>query len=739
MKKFLTFLCLIAAIGLSAQSYTETYYSNAGNPGGLNTDGDATTTGWTEVFPPSQSVNSWSSFVLLPFTFDFFETPVTRFKVSGNGLVTFDIAAPEPPADPNGTLPNAGLPDGTIAMFWDNFTTSPPTGSNDRAYWKVFGTAPNQQLWVRYHSFEYASYSFAYFAAVIEEGTNKVYIVDMNYRSGSGSATVGLQQNATNAVMQAGSPNIAFLAGGSANTDNDYWEYTPLIAGAPMPPTNPNPPSGTVNAPSTGTLTWDWGLDSDTYDLWIGPAGAMVQMVTGGTVTYPSGSYGYTVPPATDIEWQLIIYNSNKATTNGPVWTFQTACATVNTFPWVEAFENGGVIPNCWVQDPANTEDWLFRTTMSYAANADHTTGSGYFATIDDSSPYAAIPSGLVTPLIDVTGLGNPTLGFWYWIGAGNAGPSYIEVEVWDGGAWQNTGVTLTENVQWDEVVIPLTLYSNANLQVRFLAYENTANFNCDLAIDDVTIFDAVVGDLTGVVQDVSLNPIAGAVVTCAGINSAPTAADGIYIVPGILVGTYDVTCVAPAYNDELITGVVINMGTNTLDITMTAPTMVITPAVITVDVFEGGYTANSTITVTNNGNGPLDFFGTLTFLTEEAPNLSFEEVAAIPSSDPSIESAPTATVMKGGVDNKAMWDVAFAFDGNAGAQPGIETDGQYIYTSTWSAAYTTPFWFHQYDFNGNLIAEFDIAGATAVRDLAYDGTYFYGGAASNAIYVMDF
>jgi hypothetical protein len=36
-------------------------------------------------------------------------------------------------------------------------------------------------------------------------------------------------------------------------------------------------------------------------------------------------------------------------------------------------------------------------------------------------------------------------------------------------------------------------------------------------------------------------------------------------------------------------------------------------------------------------------------------------------------------------------------------------------------------------------VEEFSIPGVTGLRDLAYDGTYFYGGAASTTIYMMDF
>ena len=46
----------------------------------------------------------------------------------------------------------------------------------------------------------------------------------------------------------------------------------------------------------------------------------------------------------------------------------------------------------------------------------------------------------------------------------------------------------------------------------------------------------------------------------------------------------------------------------------------------------------------------------------------------------------------------------------------------------------------HEYSADGTtLIREFSIPGVTGLRDLAYDGQYFYGGAAANTIYQMDF
>jgi len=85
----------------------------------------------------------------------------------------------------------------------------------------------------------------------------------------------------------------------------------------------------------------------------------------------------------------------------------------------------------------------------------------------------------------------------------------------------------------------------------------------------------------------------------------------------------------------------------------------------------------------------------------------------------------------------EAIWDVLFSFNTSAGGYPGIETDGTYIYNCQWSGPN-----FGKYENQGGtwtLVTEFTIPGASNLRDLAYDGTYFYGGSASTTIYKMDF
>jgi len=81
----------------------------------------------------------------------------------------------------------------------------------------------------------------------------------------------------------------------------------------------------------------------------------------------------------------------------------------------------------------------------------------------------------------------------------------------------------------------------------------------------------------------------------------------------------------------------------------------------------------------------------------------------------------------------RAQWDVLFTFPALEAASPGIETDGTNFYTTTWNAGN-----FHRYDMDGSNGVTFTIPGVSNVRDMAYDGQYFYGAAADMNLFQMD-
>ncbi|MFH1154203.1 MAG: IPTL-CTERM sorting domain-containing protein [Pseudomonadota bacterium] len=84
-----------------------------------------------------------------------------------------------------------------------------------------------------------------------------------------------------------------------------------------------------------------------------------------------------------------------------------------------------------------------------------------------------------------------------------------------------------------------------------------------------------------------------------------------------------------------------------------------------------------------------------------------------------------------------ATWDILYSFNATGeGGQAGIETNGTHIYTAEWRANVSPAF--YEYNMDGTFDHSFDIAGVSQLRDMAYDGTYFYGSPANLTIYIMD-
>ena len=99
----------------------------------------------------------------------------------------------------------------------------------------------------------------------------------------------------------------------------------------------------------------------------------------------------------------------------------------------------------------------------------------------------------------------------------------------------------------------------------------------------------------------------------------------------------------------------------------------------------------------------------------------------------PTYELSPTANITGAASQNREMWDILFTFNTSAVSMPGTETDNVNIYTTTWNAGV-----FSRYEMDGTYLADFSIGGVSNIRDMAYDGTYFYGSPASMTIYIMD-
>ncbi|AUC82731.1 hypothetical protein CW733_11600 [Lacinutrix sp. Bg11-31] len=244
---------------------------------------------------------------------------------------------------------------------------------------------------------------------------------------------------------------------------------------------------------TTANLSWDVFGGETGWEVSVQTPGTGIPTVAGTATTDNAPYVEMGLTPATDYEvYVRTVCGTDLGTWVGPI-NFSTECTTF-VAPYTEGFENGGTIPLCWTMDGG--EDWEFNLTgPNHVGNLGVITGTTatnlYYAVVDASGNDG--PSTLYTPLVDVSPLAAPTLSF-YEISdnEGNAN-STLDVEVWDGAAWNPMGTYNTNTNGWEEKFIDLSgLTITGDVQARFIFSETvTGDFYDDIAIDDVTFSEA--------------------------------------------------------------------------------------------------------------------------------------------------------------------------------------------------------------------------------------------------------
>ena len=194
----------------------------------------------------------------------------------------------------------------------------------------------------------------------------------------------------------------------SYSRPNIQFEF--LVPGAPVVPTNPSPADDATGVALSGNLTWTFGADTDNYDLWFGEAGSMVEVVDNAVIG--AGTYAYSsLSEDTEYEWQVIAHNSSdRATTNGPVWSFTTLILPITSYPYTEDFED------VWIGSPAAPPSWWSQITVSGTNVWEISTTSPHGGTYCAKAPYISGAGGgehlLITPEL-VFGTTDYRLKFW--------------------------------------------------------------------------------------------------------------------------------------------------------------------------------------------------------------------------------------------------------------------------------------------------------------------------------------
>ena len=255
---------------------------------------------------------------------------------------------------------------------------------------------------------------------------------------------------------------------------------------------------GTRNVTSSSAeLFWTAGGSGNAWEVEYGPTGftqGAGLLIGGITDTF----YNLTpLAPNTSYDFYVreVCGSADTSGFTGPE-NFITPCVTV-VAPYLETFDNGGLIPSCW--STFGAEDWLFDDGSGVGHGGDggnivdHTSGTGFLGWVDDSSPHST-GTTLESPLVDVGGLSAPQLSFW--LNSDNETFTNVDfsVDIWDGATW-NVGV-FTSNANtngWQEFMIDLSVFTlSGPVQARFIVDENNGtDFYDDIAIDDVNFRQA--------------------------------------------------------------------------------------------------------------------------------------------------------------------------------------------------------------------------------------------------------
>lgn len=236
MKKSLLIAAIAAlsSFGAYAQGY---YYLKT--VGGTTSDYNCrNSTGTTDLIlaETAPKTKTFSAVQTIPFTWNFYGNPVTSYKVSSSGYLTFNTSLAADVQD-NVALPSTSAPVASIFAFWDNLKVVFSTGVNTAFPQGVrswtYGTAPNRVHVVQWQMMikddgssgitNLTQFAIRFYEA---NGGTKFDIVH-NFGQGTLNATVGVVDlMGTDYTQVSGSPNMNFGGTSGSDAPATYNVYT---------------------------------------------------------------------------------------------------------------------------------------------------------------------------------------------------------------------------------------------------------------------------------------------------------------------------------------------------------------------------------------------------------------------------------------------------------------------------------------------------------------------------------
>ena len=357
------------------------------------------------------------------------------------------------------------------------------------------------------------------------------------------------------------------------------------------------------------------------------------------------------------------------------------------TLPIIPGSRDSIILPffEDWTAGSFVTHNWSFDPDQSNWSIATPTGNPAPSAQFGWSPQLANYNFALVSDTIDATAImDNVTLKFD--INLNNFSTSTLEglaVEIFDGTTWQMVHDYTNANGSFDWISESYNItqwVAGHTFKVRFRAY-GADSYNINYwYVDNIKIYQQVTGNFTGTVTRLlDGSPVAGAAITMtnalSGSYTATTIANGTYAFNGIEAGIYALTLEKEGYNVISEEDTILGNQTVTKDYQLTAPTIAVVPDSLSVTVIFGQTTTRN-LTMTNSGNGPLAWSGSLQ---------SNKKQVSIPASDGNFEHTPATlgvapatkntNVITGGTNKGAKGSVAYGFDVNNGIFMSFDMD----------------------------------------------------------------
>lgn len=256
--------------------------------------------------------------------------------------------------------------------------------------------------------------------------------------------------------------------------------------------------------PTSANLAWtqsgapiEWQVEYGAPGFAIGTGTSSIETTSTPSLTGLSVNSDYEV-------YVRAICAVGDTSTWSSVSSFSTPC---NAFvaPYNENFDGLAVtspytdLPSCW-EAQVGPDFWdvtndVVNTGHAYLPNiGDHTTGTANYMWIDASSDI--LGNEMVSPLIDMSGLTTPLIGFWFASdNVDNSVNHTISLDAWDGTAWINITTETGNFTGWTEVSgsLPAGVPNIAKFRIQAIAATGTTSsdyFYNDLGVDDFFVIE---------------------------------------------------------------------------------------------------------------------------------------------------------------------------------------------------------------------------------------------------------